>query len=147
MLKIPNAVTMLCRKASMLKCNNARMQPSNKLNLGHYALESIFKRIPEYAWIMPGCSWNDGTRKWSLKNTGKIITGIAKLPKMGNACQCKLAKMPLCNTVMWQSKMPLCNTVMWQYNKAMQMWHLSQYNNANVTSATIQQCKSDIVTM
>ena len=29
MLKIPNAVTMLCRKASMLKCNNARMQPSN----------------------------------------------------------------------------------------------------------------------
>ena len=45
---------------------------------------------------------NGGTRKWSLENIRKLITGIAKLPKMENACRSNIAKMLHCNTVMSQ---------------------------------------------
>ena len=44
MLKIQNAVTMLCRKASMLKCNNVRMQPSNKLKFGPLCSRKYFQK-------------------------------------------------------------------------------------------------------
>ena len=67
---------------------------------------------------------NGGTRKWSLENTGKLITGIAKLPKMENACRSNIAKMLHCNTVKSQCQ----NVALLQNDNAEAT--LSQCNNA-----------------
>ena len=67
---------------------------------------------------------NGGTRKWSLENIGKLITGIAKLPKMENACRSNIAKMLHCNTVMSQCQ----NVALLQNNNVKAT--LSQCNHA-----------------
>ena len=67
---------------------------------------------------------NSGTRKWSLENIRKLITGIAKLPKMENACRSNIAKMLHCNTVMSQCQ----NVALLQNDNAKAT--LSQCNHA-----------------